>query len=360
MGRRRKMLIENDIQARVGTSKQALALFLRCTATSHTFSRLPMPPGIAKRCRFYEAGYCRYGNACRYEHDPVHYVPFTEGAYMPISYAPPLYTGPQTIPISPVVYPPPPFWAYDPHSQFSPSPSQYHVEEVYNNPVHHSGFVSRSHSIDSSSSFTTNSSYLPSDQAEVVAEGDTPYSETTIDNAPSHRHSVVKSKSNKIQPVPTVRSRAVSKTRNKETKYKTVQCKFYRPATKYCPKGDDCTFIHSTPSNPSLPSKPLTRLEAEREKGYFPVTWRVIGGGVLMGVSGANKPNSETELDDQSKKGPSSAPSNVLSVSTSREVLPPVLSLDLPGITTPRKRTRSSPSTPVKLDLAGIFPAESP
>lgn len=36
-----------------------------------------MPPGSARRCRFFEAGCCRYGNACRYQHDPVHYVSFT-------------------------------------------------------------------------------------------------------------------------------------------------------------------------------------------------------------------------------------------------------------------------------------------
>jgi hypothetical protein len=34
---------------------------------------------------------------------------------------------------------------------------------------------------------------------------------------------------------------------------------------------------------PSLPPKPLSALEETRKKGFYPISWRVIGGGVMMG-----------------------------------------------------------------------------
>ncbi|EIM85935.1 uncharacterized protein STEHIDRAFT_121928 [Stereum hirsutum FP-91666 SS1] len=114
--------------------------------------------------------------------------------------------------------------------------------------------------------------------------------------------------------------------------YKTKQCKFFRKDGT-CPKGDQCTFIHerrfrperppqprlpspTTPTTaspltststdstlsssslrtpttassvtatvnpPELPQKPLSSLEEMHAKGLFPITWRVIGGGVTLG-----------------------------------------------------------------------------
>lgn len=37
------------------------------------------------------------------------------------------------------------------------------------------------------------------------------------------------------------------------------------------------------PANAKLPPKPLDRYEECRAKDFYPVTWRVIGGGVMMG-----------------------------------------------------------------------------
>jgi hypothetical protein len=34
---------------------------------------------------------------------------------------------------------------------------------------------------------------------------------------------------------------------------------------------------------PGLPLKPVSQLEESRKRNYFPVSWRVIGGGVLIG-----------------------------------------------------------------------------
>jgi hypothetical protein len=39
----------------------------------------------------------------------------------------------------------------------------------------------------------------------------------------------------------------------------------------------------TSPSAPHLPTKPVSALEESRKKGFFPISWRVIGGGVMMG-----------------------------------------------------------------------------
>ncbi|GAW02254.1 hypothetical protein LENED_003893 [Lentinula edodes] len=184
--------------------------------------------------------------------------------------------------------------------------------------------------------------------------------------------------------------------------YKTVRCKFHKPPKRLCPKGDDCTFIHSNPvpllpskdssqassgsektTGPSikitseskprspehaLPSKPLTHIEAERQKGYFAVTWRVISGGVQMGV---NKPDSEITLEHDTKttdykhEASMALPSMFSAVASVCRARSPAQSLDYSHSARvykpPRKRTISNPSrVPPVLDSIGVYPAESP
>ncbi|KAG7088174.1 hypothetical protein E1B28_012193 [Marasmius oreades] len=94
-----------------------------------------------------------------------------------------------------------------------------------------------------------------------------------------------------------------SRSRSKAKMYKTKPCKFYR-TPEGCPKGGECTFIHedfekripisttfTRNYRPELPSKPLSPLEESRKRGFFPITWRVIGGGVLMGVNNSSDTN---------------------------------------------------------------------
>ncbi|KAI0917453.1 hypothetical protein AcW1_007352 [Taiwanofungus camphoratus] len=107
---------------------------------------------------------------------------------------------------------------------------------------------------------------------------------------------------------------------HRSTFFKTKPCRFYN-ATGSCIKGDRCNFIHGTgierailknaglsvqdtPSHDpdcissssasdfdealhadkyQLPQKPASPVEETRKKNFFPVTWRVIGGGVMMG-----------------------------------------------------------------------------
>ncbi|KAG2009985.1 hypothetical protein CC2G_012849 [Coprinopsis cinerea AmutBmut pab1-1] len=86
----------------------------------------------------------------------------------------------------------------------------------------------------------------------------------------------------------------------KPSKYKTKPCKFWA-LNKTCAAGDDCTFRHDEPlslPNPGPPpghrySPSPPRLEAPRPRAasqhkdnkFFPISWRVIGGGVLVGGS---------------------------------------------------------------------------
>ncbi|KAJ7213845.1 hypothetical protein GGX14DRAFT_444248 [Mycena pura] len=82
----------------------------------------------------------------------------------------------------------------------------------------------------------------------------------------------------------------------KPVSYRTKPCRFFKPGS-VCPNGEACTFIHSDPkSNDSistsspkssklqheLPVKPLSKQEEETRKGFFPISWRVIGGGVML------------------------------------------------------------------------------
>ncbi|KAG9315856.1 hypothetical protein JVU11DRAFT_3505 [Chiua virens] len=86
-------------------------------------------------------------------------------------------------------------------------------------------------------------------------------------------------------------------TRKKSVAYKTKPCKFYA-ATGKCTSGEKCTFIHDPESkgngdtprtelapliDADLPPKPRDRYEEYRAKDFYPITWRVIGGGVMMG-----------------------------------------------------------------------------
>ena len=40
---------------------------------------------------------------------------------------------------------------------------------------------------------------------------------------------------------------------------------------------------HAAHGAENLPAKPVSALEESRKKGFYPISWRVIGGGVMMG-----------------------------------------------------------------------------
>jgi hypothetical protein len=55
----------------------------------------------------------------------------------------------------------------------------------------------------------------------------------------------------------------------------------YSQASPVSATSDESFDSHG--SKHHLPEKPLTEIEEKRKRGFFPISWRVIGGGVLMG-----------------------------------------------------------------------------
>ncbi|KAJ4501317.1 hypothetical protein C8R41DRAFT_198879 [Lentinula lateritia] len=398
---------------------------------AHIFSSI-MPPDVhhsAHFCRFYDAGYCRNGNSCRFRHDPQYYLPIAvdpnwisapplhDTGYIPTQYISP-YAPP--LPVTNAVSYPSPFWLSESYPQFPPPlppSSQYHPEELYS-PVLQPEYISRSNSMDSSSvtsSLATVSDHPHLNNLQVMGLGGAPVVEdplnkpecivVPVDHCAGSTLFIGSSGIPKaqLQNIQTTSDDHSSKLHsNVERKpYKTVRCKFHKPPKRLCPKGDGCTFIHSNPvpllpskdssqasgsektTAPSikitseskfrspehaLPSKPLTHIEAERQKGYFAVTWRVISGGVQMGV---NKPDSEITLEHDTKtidykhETSMTLPSMFSAVASVCRARSPAQSLDYSHSARvykpPRKRTISNPSrVPPVLDSIGVYPAESP
>ncbi|KZT12211.1 uncharacterized protein LAESUDRAFT_170913 [Laetiporus sulphureus 93-53] len=101
-------------------------------------------------------------------------------------------------------------------------------------------------------------------------------------------------------------SRAQGQAHSYRSLYRTKPCKFYA-ANGSCVKGDRCNFIHESrvtticnnaegslsvdddaenneiSQRSALPVKPPSPLEECHKKNFYPVMWRVIGGGVMMG-----------------------------------------------------------------------------
>ncbi|KAG6829509.1 hypothetical protein H0H92_004311 [Tricholoma furcatifolium] len=141
-------------------------------------------------------------------------------------------------------------------------------------------------------------------------------------------------------------------------------CRFYM-LDGACPNGSKCTFIHDgdSPTSPqterllptppvSLPTKPLSTTEENKKKNFYPVSWRVIGGGVLMG-SEQKSPVEPSSSDDAPTREPEITSEHVKPESTS-EGGPPLK---------PIKRTRSSsiPGPTLSHVYTGaLFSAESP
>ncbi|KAK7028848.1 hypothetical protein VNI00_014861 [Paramarasmius palmivorus] len=120
-------------------------------------------------------------------------------------------------------------------------------------------------------------------------------------------------------------------------------------------------------SEPELPPKPLSPLEASRQRGFYPITWRVIGGGVLMGVNKSNTEQSHAPPKESTFSEPSPG-STGQSLLRSPAPAPLTLNVDVhevPKENSPRMRARANsiPSTPsiTQVDATALFAAaESP
>ncbi|KAJ7741268.1 hypothetical protein B0H16DRAFT_1890474 [Mycena metata] len=172
--------------------------------------------------------------------------------------------------------------------------------------------------------------------------------------------------------------------RQKHASYKTKPCRYFKPGS-VCPNGSACTFIHADPNRidslPSpepvqlhhgLPSKPLSAKEENIRKGYFPISWRVIGGGVLVGgvreSSLSDDDDSADSLDGKSDSLLRMLEIEIPSTPVSAVDFPSSESnLDTDDSMTPtslhtRQRASSIPSTPISthVDHFRLFSAESP
>ncbi|KAJ8518385.1 hypothetical protein ONZ45_g4519 [Pleurotus djamor] len=139
--------------------------------------------------------------------------------------------------------------------------------------------------------------------------------------------------------------------KNKAANYKTKLCRFFKP-DRPCPNGETCTFIHATyaegkikqvvpPKSPTipLPSKPISSLEAHHQKGFYPVGWRVIGGGVPLSQENSSSSESTASSYDSLE-------------SWEGELLPP----GSHQVSASLSRRNKNSTTPLKIDVAGLPP----
>ncbi|KAJ7143492.1 hypothetical protein C8R43DRAFT_567320 [Mycena crocata] len=178
--------------------------------------------------------------------------------------------------------------------------------------------------------------------------------------------------------------------RAKLVSYRTKPCRYFKPGT-ICPNGQACTFIHAAPeqspepSSPDpakleheLPSKPSSTKEENTRKGYFPISWRVIGGGVLLSGAKAHPSlpydDDLSDLSEDSFDGRADPVSRVLGIDIPASAPPSAVrfpssdsNADTDDSRTPtgltsRPRALSIPSTPITthVDILRLFSAESP
>lgn len=159
---------------------------------------------------------------------------------------------------------------------------------------------------------------------------------------------------------PTPGSRATSRNSAKpKSKYKTKPCKFWA-LNRVCSQGNECTFRHDEPlplpRSTSAVSQNTKTIEAPKplspKDNFFPISWRVIGGGVPVGTTRDNADVTDTDSVPSvpdSPVTPENRPLPSLEIKTNSPTL--------------RKRSNSIPSTPSSSQvLVGnlFFAAESP
>lgn len=180
-------------------------------------------------------------------------------------------------------------------------------------------------------------------------------------------------------PAHTPRTRPRSNSRYKTCNYKTKLCKYFS-VHGACPNGNECTFIHEEPVPkfpasatqnvklpPGLPPKPISRQEENRKRNYFPVSWRVIGGGVLIGdpshASASKDSGSHAEDDNnpQNTNESSDAYHGLVDVNLDSTGSPSAAGYPAPKPTR-RPRSSSIPSStrPAEMTIKSLFSAESP
>ncbi|EGN98508.1 hypothetical protein SERLA73DRAFT_183560 [Serpula lacrymans var. lacrymans S7.3] len=274
-------------------------------------------------CRYHQAGYCRHGDFCHFRHAPNNFSenhheyrkdPYTSVGLSPLSlYAPsrssftPYHISPSWISF------PPPYSGFANQNLTraicspalnSPIPDVYTFSDASS---------SGTDEVTSISPKTSRRSYHPRDHDRSYSQAPTALSP----NIYFPLHFAVPEPTPSYRNTSFIERRQIPAFRKKPVPYKTKICKFYKKNGS-CPNGDKCTFIHNVTSHPKgakndknstpattpkarqdgtdpdatlvdrdvpvdLPTKPMSLYEQYRKQGYYPVTWRVIGGGVMMG-----------------------------------------------------------------------------
>lgn len=272
-------------------------------------------------CRFYQAGCCRRGTSCPFSHKPIHShrklrnctsqnrvdFPLSQAPQLPLYYpqsastlpfslwhpayssSPPLVCAPRcTITADPIL-------RDDPHDTSSSEGSPLCVKSI-NHDVH-AAFGNLEDSNPPASpppvvlyrqfsavprypepSSTEWMTYFTSCNAKVD-----PFGRFVM--PPFEAHSLVQS-------AVSCQDKQMPRTR-KPFAYQTKPCRYF-VATGKCQSGNKCTFIHDSRSRKATEkfSNNSTSVDARelesrknlcQSKDFYPITWRVIGGGVMMG-----------------------------------------------------------------------------
>ncbi|KAK6971603.1 hypothetical protein R3P38DRAFT_3242086 [Favolaschia claudopus] len=164
-------------------------------------------------------------------------------------------------------------------------------------------------------------------------------------------------------------------------------CRYFM-AGNTCPSGDDCTFNHGKVPDKldeqmdeeklqhDLPPEPLSTKEQNRRKGFFPIQWRVISGGVLAGGGSRGIVTSTFILCIKTDSRPLKplprealritvptvpAPSKVVKCFSPKEPRPEIKPNTIKSHSN-HQRTLSIATTPVtaNIDHVHLFSAESP
>ncbi|KAF9030194.1 hypothetical protein BDZ89DRAFT_678652 [Hymenopellis radicata] len=243
---------------------------------AHVIAPTPITPS-SKACRYYLAGNCTNGMWCRFVHpvNPTEELGLSGVKLVNITEADVRYPykhmldGPSSFNY--------PFYSAAPISPYQATYTGHGIPPPMWSPTFH---------------YPEGQLRLPSYTSPASSAGQTDDEEEQRGREYSNPI-VITSSSGVISPILYSTRRSPSRTHSPQPrKYKTKMCKFAQ-AGRQCPSGDTCTFIHEQdrPTGPrqfgdmqhQLPSKPLSAKEESMKRGYFPVSWRVIGGGVRIG-----------------------------------------------------------------------------
>ncbi|KAJ7643892.1 hypothetical protein FB45DRAFT_283274 [Roridomyces roridus] len=308
---------------------------------AHVISDGPPPPA-PKQCRYYLQGSCTNGIWCQYRHgeaapeevsllqespslngrtadsyggfapaSPTLYIPsspgiyppwspYTDGFHSPLDFNPPSHLLPQLDCFSPTLSPN----SLEPETPAS-SPTMSDNEVFEDAASHHNNYFALQQP--GYISYNDDNGYPPppmSPMSPIPGFAPAVRMQLSVVPPPSYGVALYDIFSPKSAGFPSSVFSPHSQIKGQRAaNYRTKPCKYFKPGS-VCPSGDECTFIHVAPTEDpnaaahGLPTKPVTQKEENMRKGFFPISWRVIGGGVRL--SGSSTSSGGKEFSDVS------------------------------------------------------------